>query len=124
MAIRLPAHNRAKAQSAQRAKPQSAGRPSASAVGQINARLKTLGQQYLSLTSAGDFVAALAVNAQAKALAPNHPQIVGDAALCHLRLGDYALARDLYTQACALAPNETNLRDGLTEACGHLGLMD
>jgi hypothetical protein len=117
MAIRLPTTPRAKAPSAK-------GSKAASAVAQINAQLQTLGQQYLSLTSAGDFVAALAVNAQAKALAPNHARIVGDAALCHLRLGDYALARDLYTQACALAPSDTNLRDGLTEACGHLGLMD
>ena len=124
MAIRLPVHPRPSGRPLPRASAKSSGRLSAAEVAQINTRLQALGQQYLSLTSAGDFAAALAVNAQAHALAPNHPQIVGDAGLCHLRLGDYALARDVYAQACALAPEETNLWDGLTEACGHLGLMD
>ncbi len=123
MAIRLPHPPRSNAQPSKRNLSKAAGSMSAAEAAQINTRLQALGQQYVSLTAAGDFAAALLVNAQAHALAPNHPQILGDAGLCHMRLGDYALARKTYAQACALAPDDTNLWDGLTEACGHLGLM-
>lgn len=96
----------------------------ASAAAEMNTRLQALGREFVALTASGDYAAAQRVNAQALALAPQHPHIVGDAGLCHLRLGDYTQARQRYAQACALAPQDTNLWDGLTEACGHLGLMD
>jgi len=122
MAIRLPTPARTNLKSTQRA---AFKRPvSAADLAQLNTRLQALGQQFVALTAVGDYEKAQQVNAKARVLAPNHPQILGDAGLCHLRLGDHALARETYLQACALAPEETNLWDGLTEACGHLGRFD
>ena len=90
----------------------------------LNRQLSDLGQRFVQLSAHGDFAAALAVNTQARQLMPLHPQILGDAAFCHLRLGDREQARSIYLQACPLAPEDVNLWDGLTETCGHLGLMD
>ena len=90
----------------------------------LNRQLSDLGQRFVQLSAQGDFAAALAVNTQARQLMPLHPQILGDAAFCHLRLGDREQARSIYLQACPLAPEDVNLWDGLTETCGHLGLMD
>lgn len=114
MAVRLP--------------PVRAGRtppgPSKKAVEQINAQLQALGKRYTELAAAGDYAAGLETLAQALRLAPNHPTILGDRALCHLRLKNYALAREGFSAAAAIAPNDPNLWDGLTEACGSLGLKD
>ena len=90
-------------------------------IAQMNQRLSALGQRFVQLSAQGEHAAALAVNVQARALLPEHPQIMGDAALCHLRLRDYEKAYTLYRKACALAPNDVNLWDGLTEVCGHMG---
>ena len=87
----------------------------------LNQRLSALGQRFVQLSAQGEHAAALAVNAQARALMPEHPQILGDAALCHLRLRDHEKAYALYRKACALAPKDVNLWDGLTEVCGHMG---
>jgi tetratricopeptide (TPR) repeat protein len=89
----------------------------------LNQRLTGLGQRFVQLSAQGDFVAALAVNEQARRIVPRHPGVLGDAALCHLRLGDWEKALGLYLQACELAPQDENLWDGLTETCGHLGRM-
>lgn len=89
----------------------------------LNRQLSELGQRFVQLSAQGDYAAALAINAQARQLMPLHPQILGDAAFCHLRLGDREQARSIYLQACPLAPEDVNLWDGLTETCGHLGLM-
>lgn len=91
---------------------------------QLNKRLTELGQRFVALSNQGKFAEALKVNALARQIIPKHPQILGDAALCHLRLLDYDKARTLYLQACALAPQDVNLWDGLTETCGHLGRMN
>ncbi|PVE05633.1 tetratricopeptide repeat protein [Limnohabitans planktonicus] len=91
---------------------------------QLNKRLSELGQRFVALSNQGKFAEALKVNALARQIIPKHPQILGDAALCHLRLLDYDKARTLYLQACALAPQDVNLWDGLTETCGHLGRVD
>ena len=101
-----------------KAQPQSAAQVQA-----LNQRLTELGQRFVQLSAQGDFAAALAVNEQARRIVPRHPQILGDAALCHLRLGDREKARDIYLQACELGPQDVNLWDGLTETCGHLGRM-
>ena len=66
-----------------KAQPQSAAQVQA-----LNQRLTELGQRFVQLSAQGDFAAALAVNEQARRIVPRHPQILGDAALCHLRLGD------------------------------------
>jgi tetratricopeptide (TPR) repeat protein len=95
--------------------------PSPNDIAQLNQRLSALGQRFVQLSGQGEHAAALAVNAQARALMPEHPQILGDAALCHLRLRDYEKAHALYRKACALAPKDVNLWDGLTEVCGHMG---
>lgn len=89
----------------------------------LKQRLSELGQRFVQLSAQGDFAAALAINEQARMIMPGHPQILGDAALCHLRLGDREKARGIYLQACKLAPQDENLWDGLTETCGHLGRM-
>jgi Flp pilus assembly protein TadD len=73
---------------------------SAAQVQALNQRLTELGQRFVQLSAQGDFAAALAVNEQARRIVPRHPQILGDAALCHLRLGDREKARDIYLQAC------------------------
>jgi tetratricopeptide (TPR) repeat protein len=93
-------------------------------VAQINAELQVLGQRFLALSNAGNHQAALDTLAQAAKLAPNHPTIMGDQALCHLRLKNYAQAREGFAKAAALSPDNTNLWDGLTETCGALGLPD
>jgi tetratricopeptide (TPR) repeat protein len=87
----------------------------------LNQSLSALGQRFVQLSAQGDHAAALAVNAQARAPMPEHPQILGDAALCHLRLREYDTSYALYRQACALGPQDVNLWDGLTEVCGHMG---
>ncbi len=94
---------------------------SPSNIARLNQSLSDLGQRFVQLCAQGDHAAALAVNAQARALMPEHPQILGDAALCHLRLREYNKSYALYRQACALGPQDVNLWDGLTEVCGHLG---
>lgn len=97
--------------------------PSTGQAQALNQRLAELGQRFVQLSAQGDFAAALAVNEQARRIRPRHPQILGDAAFCHLRLGDREKALGIYLQACALAPQDENLWDGLTETCGHLGRM-
>jgi hypothetical protein len=87
-------------------------------------QLQALADQYKEKVRLGHLEAALAVNVQAQRLVGPHPQIMGDAGYCHLRLGRFEMARDLYRQAAELAPDDVNLWDGLAEACGHLGLMD
>ena len=94
---------------------------SAKDIAQLNQRLSALGQRFVQLSAQGDHAAALAVNAQARALMPEHPQILGDAALCHLRLCEYEQSYAMYRKACALGPQDVNLWDGLTEVCGHMG---
>lgn len=98
-------------------------RRSAQDIAQLNQNLSALGQRFVQLMAQGEHVAALAVNARAQALMPQHPQILGDAALCHLRLREYEKAYAIYLKACALGPKDVNLWDGLTEVCGHLGRM-
>lgn len=98
-------------------------RRSAQDIAQLNQDLSALGQRFVQLMAQGAYAAALAVNARAQALMPQHPQILGDAALCHLRLREYETAYAIYLKACALGPKDVNLWDGLTEVCGHLGRM-
>jgi len=100
-----------------------APRRSAKDIAQLNQNLSALGQRFVQLMAQSEHAAALAVNAQARALMPQHPQILGDAALCHLRLREYDKAHALYLKACALGPKDVNLWDGLTEVCGHMGRM-
>lgn len=114
MAVRLPPMRQGRSQSNGKQK----------SVAQINAELQALGQKFLAQSGAGDHQAALITLAQAAKLAPNHPTIMGDQALCHLRLKNYAQAREGFAKAAALAPDNSNLWDGLTEACGAMNLMD
>ncbi len=100
-----------------------APRRSAQDIAQLNQNLSALGQRFVQLMAQGEHAAALGVNAQARALMPQHPQILGDAALCHLRLREYDKAHATYLKACALGPKDVNLWDGLTEVCGHMGRM-
>ena len=100
-----------------------APRRSAKDIAQLNQNLSALGQRFVQLMAQSEHAAALAVNAQARALMPQHPQILGDAELCHLRLREYDKAHAPYPKACALGPKDVNLWDGLTEVCGHMGRM-
>lgn len=80
--------------------------------------LSDLNQKYLSALEAGDHRRALAVALLALQVMPDHPQILGDVALCQMRLGNYAASEQVYKQAMQLAPNEANLYDGMTELFG------
>jgi hypothetical protein len=93
------------------------------AIAQVNLKLQALSQRFMGLIEQGHFAEALTVSQQAQRLAPDHPRVIGDQALCYLRLRQFELARAMYRKACTLAPLDVNLWDGLTEACGHLGLM-
>jgi len=95
---------------------------SASEIGRLNERLQSLSSAFMRRCAQGDWPAAQELNRQAMALAPQHPHVLADAGLCHLRLGEYELARQAYAWACERAPSDPNMWDGLTEACGHLGL--
>lgn len=98
--------------------PPGAGRraPSAATV----ARFAALGAEVQRLSAAGAHAQALTVAQQALRLAPGHPVVMGDLALCHMRLGRPAQALPLYEAAVRAAPGNENLLDGLTECCGHL----
>lgn len=82
-----------------------------------------LGQQVRALNGAGDFAGALKAATQALAMAPGHPVVLADLALCHMRLGDHQRARTAYLQAVAAQPDNDNTLDGLAECCGRAGLM-
>lgn len=87
------------------------------------AQLETLAATFRQCMAAGQWSQALVLCDQALALAPGHPAIEGDRGLCHLRLGQWPQAREAYLQATRADPHNPNLWDGLTEACGHLGLV-
>ena len=87
----------------------------------LQSRLQALSEQYTQKVRQGRLEEALAVNLQAQGLVGPHPQILGDAGYCHLRLGHFEQALALYRQATALDPEDVNLWDGLAETCGHLG---
>jgi len=88
------------------------------------AQLAALGQAVRQGCDRGDFPAALSFATQALALAPGHPVVLGDLALCHMRLGQLEPARQAYLAAVRAAPGAENILDGLAECCGALGLAD
>lgn len=80
--------------------------------------LAALNTRYLACLVTSDWPQALTVAQQALQAMPGHPQILGDVALCQMRLGNYAASEQAYTQAMQLAPNEVNLYDGMAELYG------
>lgn len=90
----------------------------------LNKKLNQLGEQYRQLVAKADYAAALKVTIQAQSLVPGNPQVLGDTALCQLRLGQWESAYALYKRVCHVLPGDPNLWDGLTEVCGHLGRHD
>ena len=88
------------------------------------AQLAALGQAVRQGCDRGDFPAALSFATQALALAPGHPVVLGDLALCHMRLGQLEPARQAYLAAVRAAPGAENILDGLAVCCGALGLAD
>jgi Flp pilus assembly protein TadD len=76
-------------------------------------QLAKLKEHYLQMLQIRDFSQALSVAEQALVLMPGHPQVLGDVALCQMRLGNYEASEQAYTQAMQLAPNEANLYDGM-----------
>jgi len=81
-------------------------------------QLAELNRRYLACLAASDWPQAFTVAQQALQAMPGHPQILGDVALCQMRLGNYAASEQAYTQALQLAPNEANLHDGMAELYG------
>jgi hypothetical protein len=81
-------------------------------------QLLALNARYLMCLAASDWSQALAVAQQALQAMSGHPQILGDVALCQMRLGNYAASEQAYTQALQFAPNEANLYDGMAELYG------
>ena len=88
------------------------------------AQLAALGQAVRQHCDRGDFQAALSFANQALALAPGHPVVLGDLALCRMRLGQLEPARQAYLAAVRAAPGAENVLDGLAECCGALGLTE
>lgn len=83
--------------------------------------LKHLNAKYLSCLERADFEVAFEYASQALRLLPDHPQILGDLALCHMRLGRFNNARWLYEAAIGKNSNDSNLYDGLAELYGIQG---
>ncbi|MEY2891659.1 MAG: hypothetical protein RJA98_1567 [Pseudomonadota bacterium] len=83
-----------------------------------------LGQQVRALNAAGDFEGARQAATQALALAPGHPIVLADLALCQMRLNDFDAARLTYLQAVRAQPDNENTLDGLAECCGRSGRLD
>jgi hypothetical protein len=77
-----------------------------------------LNEHYLQMLQIRDFSQALSVAEQALVLMPSHPQVLGDVALCQMRLGNYKASEQAFTQAMQLAPNDANLYDGMAELYG------
>jgi hypothetical protein len=90
----------------------------------LQARFAALGQEVRTLCGRAEFARALTVAEQALAMAPGHPRVLGDIALCRMRLGQVDLARQAYLQSLRADPEDVNVLDGLSEACGLLGLTD
>ena len=80
--------------------------------------LAELNQRYLAYLGVGDWPSAFELAKEALQALPEHPQILGDVALCQMRLGDFASAEQTYLRALQLTPNEANLHDGLAELYG------
>jgi hypothetical protein len=81
-------------------------------------QLAALNVSYLACLAASDWPQALTIAQQALQAMPGHPQILGDVALCQMRLGNHAASEQAYKQALQLAPNEANLYDGMAELYG------
>lgn len=86
--------------------------------------LQALNKQYLFCLSEGNYADAFCYASRALKLMPGHPQILGDLAMCHMRLGNYKDALFHYEKAIKKSPNETNLFDGMTELFGILGQIE
>ncbi len=83
--------------------------------------LAALSRQYLACLSRGDWALGLAVAEQALQTLPGHAQILGDVALCQMRLGRLDAAQASYAAALQQAPEEANFLDGLAELHGLRG---
>lgn len=84
-------------------------------------KLKHINDQYLFCLETEDFESAFKYASYALTLLPDHPQILGDLALCHMRLGRFNNSKLLYETAISKKPDDANLYDGLTELYGLLG---
>ncbi len=80
--------------------------------------LAALNRNYLACLSQGDWASAYAVAQQALTAMPGHPQILGDVALCQMRLGQLDAAEASYARALTAMPEEANYYDGLAELHG------
>lgn len=81
-------------------------------------QLADLNRRYLQHLESGDWPAAYALAQQALAAMPGHPQILGDVALCQMRLGQLDAALSSYQEALQQLPEEANFYDGLAELHG------
>lgn len=88
------------------------------------AQLAALGRQVQQLIGSGDFRAALVAARAALIMVPDNGRVLGDIALCHMRLGELKRAQATYLQALRAQPDDENLVDGLAECCGRLGQID
>jgi hypothetical protein len=83
--------------------------------------LEALQTAYSSAVARGDWKVALESVERALTIVGDQPVVVGDLALCQMRLGRYEDALRNYRAATILAPENFNLFDGLAEACGYVG---
>lgn len=90
------------------------GAPSAAA----QARLSALGADVRRLIDQQSFKDALVAAQAALRMVPGNANVLGDIALCHMRLGRLAEARTAYEAAHAANPRDENILDGLAECCG------
>lgn len=91
----------------------------------LNIRLATIKANYDAMLHNRQFNEAIKFAQQALKLMPNHPKVLGDLALAYLRAGLFDKAYVSYHKAIKATQGiDTNLYDGLTETCGHLGKSD
>ena len=80
--------------------------------------LASLNQRYLQCLQAHDWAGGKALALQALQAMPEHPEILGDLALCQMRGGELDAALHSFGRVLALSPNEPNPHDGLAELHG------
>ena len=83
--------------------------------------LETLQTAFNTAVARGDWMAAFGSAEAALSIVGDQPVVIGDLALCQMRLGRYEEALRNFRAATILAPDNFNLFDGLAEACGYVG---
>lgn len=92
---------------------------------QLNAKLAKIQVEYKKALADEQFQIAIDHVKSALKLLPNHPKVLGDLAFAYLRGQQFQQAYDTYHKAIKVNSGiDTNLYDGLTEACWYLNKLD